>query len=136
MTLKVTSPTDLILPEESYALMGAAFEVYKELGPGFLEAVYEEALSRELTTRGIPFHRQVPLAIQYKGLPLDKHYVCDLIVFGQIVVELKAIQRITNIEMAQALNYLKATRHPLALILNFSAPNKLEWKRIALTQGC
>ena len=133
MTLKESSNTDLVLPDECYALMGAAFEVYKELGPGFLEAVYEEALARELTARGIPFRRQVPLAIRYKGLPLDKHYVCDLVVFGQIIVELKAIQRISDIETAQALNYLKATEHPLALILNFSAPGKLEWKRIART---
>ncbi|HJV39179.1 MAG TPA: GxxExxY protein [Geothrix sp.] len=135
MTPKETPAADLILPEESYALMGAAFEVYKELGPGFLEAVYEEALARELASRGIPFRRQVPLAIHYKGSPLDKHYVCDLVVFDQIIVELKAIQRITDIEMAQTLNYLKAAGYSLALILNFSATGKLEWKRIARTNA-
>lgn len=135
MTPKEMPTSDLILPDESYALMGAAFEVYKELGPGFLEAVYEEALARELTARGIPFRRQVPLAIRYKGLPLDKRYVCDLVVFDQIIVELKAIQRITDIELAQTLNYLKATGHPLALILNFSAPGKLEWRRVACTNA-
>ena len=126
---------DLILPDESYALMGAAFEVYKELGPGFLEAVYEEALARELASRGIPFGRQVPLAIYYKGSPLDKHYLCDLVVFDQIILELKAIQRITDIEVAQTLNYLKAMGHPLALILNFSAHGKLEWRRIVRTNA-
>ena len=126
---------DLILPDESYALMGAAFEVYKELGPGFLEAVHEEALAREMAFREIPFRRQVPLAIHDKGSPLDKHYLCDLVVFDQIIVELKAIQRITDIEVAQTLNYLKATGHPLALILNFSAPGKLEWKRLARTNA-
>jgi GxxExxY protein len=135
MTLKETTGADLVLPDESYVIMGAAFEVYKELGPGFLEAVYEEALARELTSRGIPHRRQVPLLIHYKGLPLDKYYVCDFIVFDQIIVELKAIQRITDLELAQTLNYLKATSHPLALLLNFSAPGKLEWKRVARTNA-
>ena len=133
MTLKECSGNDLVLPDQSYALMGAAFEVYKELGPGFLEAVYEEALARELTSRNIPFRRQVPLLIHYKGQPLEKYYVCDFIVFDQIIVELKAIQRISDIELAQTINYLKATAHPLALLLNFSAPGKLEWKRVART---
>jgi len=126
---------DLVLPDESYAVMGAAFEVYKELGPGFLEAVYEEALARELSERNIPFRRQVALAIHYKGQPLDKHYICDILAYGQVILELKAIQRITDIEVAQTLNYLKASRHPLALILNFSAPGKLEWKRVTRTQA-
>ncbi len=135
MTPKESAAAGLILPDESYALMGAAFEVYKELGPGFLEAVYEEALARELVTRNIPFRRQVPLVIHYKGCPLDKHYVCDLIVFDRIIVELKAIRCITDIDLAQTLNYLKATGHPLALILNFSAPGKLEWKRVVHTNA-
>ena len=136
MTQQATTAADLVLPDEGYAIMGAAFEVYKELGPGFLEAVYEEALARELKSRGIPFRRQVPLPIQYKGLPLDKFYVCDLIVFDRIIVELKAIQRITNVELAQTLNYLKASTHPLALLLNSSAHDKLEWKRIVRTTAC
>ena len=126
---------DLVLPDESYALMGAAFEVYKELGPGFLEAVYEEALCRELARRQIPHRRQVPLAIHYKGEPLDKTYVCDILAYGQIILELKAIQRLTDLETAQALNYLKAAHLPLAILLNFSAPGKLEWKRLTLTQA-
>ncbi len=125
---------DLVLPDESYALMGAAFEVYKELGPGFLEAVYEEALARELAHRQIPFQRQVPLVIHYKGHPLDKHYLCDILAYGLVILELKAIRGITDIEVAQTLNYLKASRLPLALILNFSAHGKLEWKRLTLTQ--
>lgn len=127
--------SDLLHPNESYALMGAAFEVYKELGPGFLEAVYEEALCRELASRQVPFRRQVPLEIQYKGATLDKRYVCDLLAYGGIILELKAVQRITDIDVAQALNYLKATGYDLALILNFSAPDQLEWKRIVRTHA-
>ncbi len=132
-TLKKTEMAALLFPDESYALMGAAFEVYKELGPGFLEGVYESAFARELEKRGIPFRRQVSFDVLYKGEPLDKHYICDLVTYGKIIVELKAIRAITDIEMAQVLSYLKVTGLSLALILNFSAHDKLEWKRVVLS---
>lgn len=132
-TLKTTGVGDLLFPNESCALMGAAFEVYKELGPGFLEGVYESAFARELGKRGIPFRQQAHFDVFYKGEPLDKHYICDLVVYDNIIIELKAIRAITDIEIAQVLNYLKVTGLSLALILNFSAHDKLEWKRVVLS---
>ncbi len=134
-TLKKTMVGELLFPDESYAIMGAAFEVYKELGPGFLEGVYESAFARELGKRDIPFRRQVRFGVLYKGEPLDKHYICDLVVYGKIIIELKAIRTISDIKVAQALNYLKVTGLSLALILNFSAHDKLEWKRVALSRA-
>lgn len=132
-SLKKIGVGELLFPDESYALMGAAFEVYKELGPGFLEGVYESAFARELGKRNIPFRRQVHFDVLYKGEPLGKHYICDLLVYGKIIIELKAIRTISDIEVAQVLNYLKVTGLSLALILNFSAHEKLEWKRVVLS---
>jgi GxxExxY protein len=121
---------DLLFPEESFVFMGAAFEVYQTLGPGFLEVIYELAITRELERRKIPFRRQVPFEVFYKGESLEKQYVCDLLIFEKIIIELKAIREISNVQIAQALNYLKVTNLELAIILNFSAPDKLEWKRV------
>ena len=124
--------TDLLLKDEVYAIVGAAIEVHRELGPGFLEAVYQEALEIELKERGIPFERQKVLAISYKGHRLAKEYVADLICFGQIVVELKAIEQLSGKDEAQALNYLKATGLRVSLLINFGSHGKLEWKRFVL----
>ena len=123
---------ELILKEEVYAIVGAAMEVCNELGPGFLEAVYQEAMEIELELRRIPFVPQVPLRISYKGRTLCKEYVPDLICFGQVIVELKAIKQLTTVEDAQLLNYLKAAAKPLGLLLNFGSP-RLEWKRMIFT---
>ena len=108
--------------------MGAAMEVSNQLGCGFLEAVYQEALEIELVERRIPHVPQKPIAISYKDRVLKKEYVADFLCHDQIVVEIKAIKAITGIEEAQLLNYLKATNLPLGLIVNFGTP-KLEWKR-------
>jgi GxxExxY protein len=121
--------TELILKEEVYTIVGAAIEVHKELGFGFLEAVYQEAMELELTQRGVPFDRQMPLPISYKGQRLKKEYVADLICFGQICVELKALERLSGKEEAQILNYLKATGYRVGLLVNFGNSPKLEWKR-------
>src|SRR2546423_12448055 len=94
---------------QTYAIIGAAMEVHKELGCGFLEPVYQEALAVELCQRGIPFGREVHLAILYKGESLKCVYRADFICFGEVLVELKAIGRVTHIEISQALHYLKAT---------------------------
>lgn len=120
----------LLYRDEVYQVVGAAFEVYNELGNGFLEPVYQEALEIELRRRAIPFESQVRLEIQYKGRKLEKEYIADLIVFDKIIIELKAIQTIGNNEKAQLIDYLKARGYKLGLIINFGAPDKLQWERI------
>ena len=120
---------ELLLKEEVYAIVGAAIEVHRELGCGFLEPVYQEALEIELRERNNPFEAQKVLKIYYKGKPLEKEYVADLSGYGQIIVELKALDRITGKEEAQLLNYLKATGFRLGLLINFGSSGRLEWKR-------
>jgi GxxExxY protein len=123
---------DLLFREEVFNLVGAAMAVHSHFGPGFLEAVYEEALGLELNARNIPFQSQVPLRLTYRGRELRHTYRADLVAFNDILIELKAITRITDLERAQAIHYLKVTGKPLAIILNFGAP-KLEWERLVLT---
>jgi GxxExxY protein len=120
---------ELIFKEEVYAIAGAAMDVYNELGPGFLEAVYQEALELELEMRGIPVEHQTSLAIHYKGKRLKKEYLADLICYGKIIVELKALDQLTGKEEAQIINYLKATRLRVGVLIHFGNPKKLEWKR-------
>lgn len=122
---------DLLLKDEVFRIMGCAFEVYNDLGCGFLEPVYQEALELELTDRGITFERQKPIPIFYKGRQLIRGYIADLIVLGQIVVELKAAQNLTTRDEAQILHYLRATKLRVGLLVNFGAHPKLEWKRFA-----
>ena len=125
---------DLIFREEVYALVGAAIEVHRELGTGYLEAVYQEAMERELALRGIAFDAQRELVIQYRGQPLSKTYVCDLLCFDKVLVELKAMDRLTGREEAQVINYLKAAGLPVGLLINFGAHGKLEWRRLIKSQ--
>ena len=99
----------ILFKEESYALQGAIFEVYREMGCGFLESVYQECLEKELSKRGIPFVTQQELQLTYKGEPLQQTYRPDLICYGQIIVELKAVKDIAPEHKAQVINYLKAT---------------------------
>jgi GxxExxY protein len=110
--------------------MGAAMEVWQELGTGFLEAVYHEALGLELTARGIPFEPEKDLLITYKNQPLKKTHKADFIAFGKIIVEIKAMDALFTRDEAQALNYLKATGFRLALLANFGGRGRLPWKRI------
>jgi GxxExxY protein len=124
---------DLILKDEVYQIVGAAMEVANQLGCGFLEAVYQEALECELSERRIPYISQKEIQISYKGRTLKKEYVADFLCHELIIVEIKAIKAITTIEEAQLLNYLKATRLPLGLLVNFGSP-QLEWKRYANTR--
>ncbi len=121
--------SEIILKKEVYAIIGAAIEVHRELGTGFLEAVYQEALWIELQIRGISFEPQKSLAIFYKGQQLEKAYIADIICYEQIVVELKALDRLSGMEEAQLLNYLKATGMRIGLLINFGSSGKLEWKR-------
>lgn len=124
---------ELLLKEEVYKIIGAAMEVHSTLGNGFLEPVYQEAIQIELTLRDIPFQAQVNLPIYYKGNPLGKYYVADLIVYEQIIVELKTADRLIPQFDAQLLNYLKATGLEVGLLLNFGAM-RLEYKRKILTE--
>ena len=123
---------DLLYGEEVYATVGAAIEVHRELGPGFLEPVYQEALEMELDDRGIPFESQKRLVIHYKGRRLEKEYVADLVLYGLILAELKALDRLSGREDAQILHYLKVTGLRVGLLINFGSPGKLEWKRFVV----
>lgn len=125
---------DLLLREEVYAVIGAAIEVHRELGPGFLEAIYQEALERELSLRMISFVSQQELVIHYKGQPLGKRYICDFVCFGNVVVELTALDRLTGREEAQVINYLKAASLPVGVLINFGSHGKLEWRRLVNTK--
>jgi GxxExxY protein len=116
--------------ERTYAIIGAAMEVHKLLGHGFLEAVYHEALSLEMQARGIPFEQEVVLHIYYKTQSLKAGYRADFICFDQVIVEIKALSRLSGVEEAQILNYLKATGYATGLLLNFGAKS-LEYKRFA-----
>ena len=116
---------------QTYDIIGAAFEVHRRLGPGFLEAVYQEAFSIELAERGIPFSREVEIPIFYKGKELQTGYRSDFICHSSIVVELKAISTLGDYEMAQVLNYLRATRFQKGLLSNFGAQS-LEKRRLVM----
>ena len=124
---------ELILKDEVYQIIGAAMDVSNELGCGFLEAVYQEALELELDDRRIPHVPQQRIKIAYKARLLSKEYIADFLCHDRIVVEIKAIKAITAIEEAQMLNYLKATQLPLGLIINFGS-SQLQWKRYANTK--
>ena len=122
----------LVHGEESYSIMGACFEVYKEKGCGFLEPVYQECLEVEFGIRKVPFRAQLPLPLFYKGVPLKHVYVPDFICFDKIVLEIKAVSRLADEHRAQVFNYLKATGHRLGLLVNFSHFPQLEYERIVL----
>ncbi|MCA8916754.1 MAG: GxxExxY protein [Planctomycetes bacterium] len=125
---------ELLLKDEVYAVIGAAIEVHKELGHGFLEAIYDECLGYELADRNIVHESQPEVGIRYKRRVCKKKYVPDYLCFGQIVVEIKAIKALSELEEAQLINYLRATGKPVGLLINFGARGKLEWKRMALTK--
>lgn len=122
----------LICEKETYAIRGAVFEVYKEMGCGFLEAVYQECLEMELSRQEIPFVAQQELQLIYKGKLLKQAYKPDLICYGQVIVELKAVSEITPEHKAQLLNYLKATNLKIGLLINFGSHPKVEIERFAL----
>ena len=123
---------DLIYEEETYAIRGAIYEVYKTLGIGFLEAVYQEALELELAARGLPFESQPEITIAYKGAILRQKYRADIVCFNKIIMELKAVKQILPEHAAQLQNYLRATGMKLGLIVNFSHHPGVEIKRIVL----
>ena len=119
---------EILFKELSFAIVGAAMEVHRQLGLGFLEAVYQKALAYELTLRGIPFEEQKVLSVCYKG-QLVGEYKADFVVDGKIILELKSVSAINNAHMAQARNYLAATGLRLAILINFGVAS-LETKRV------
>ncbi|MFH0991058.1 MAG: GxxExxY protein [bacterium] len=123
----------LIYPEESYAIIGACFNVYKLMGCGFLEAVYQECLEIEFSTQNIPFHSQFELTLKYRDHPLKQHFKPDFVCYEKIVIELKAVSTLVDEHRAQVLNYLNATKMQLGLLVNFGHYPKLEYERFILT---
>ena len=127
--------TELLFKEESYQIIGACFEVYREKGCGFLEPVYQECMEIELRLQGIPFVAQKPLPLEYKGTPLRTKYEPDFVCYDKVVLELKAVKELADEHRAQLQNYLKATRLKLGLLVNFGHYPKIEVERIVNTRG-
>jgi GxxExxY protein len=114
--------------EKTYKIIGCAMEVHKELGCGFLEAVYQEALGMEFADKGIPFKAQPEIKIEYKGKPLKKTYEPDFICYDDVIIEIKALSALSGLEEAQLINYLKASKIEVGLLVNFGSQS-LEYKR-------
>ena len=125
--------TEILFKELSFRVIGAAMEVHNVLGPGFLESIYQAALERELTLRGIPFDHQVELPVSYKG-DLVGVYRADLIVDGKIIVEIKGISKLNASHQAQALHYLAATGLEPAILINFGV-GTLDYRRVVRSQN-
>jgi GxxExxY protein len=124
----------ILYKDESYKIIGAAMTVHNELASGFLEAVYQEALEKEFCVQCIPYKREVSLPIYYKGELLAKNYIADFICYDKIIIELKAASVIKSEHKAQVLNYLKATKYELGLLINFGE-DKLKYTRLIRTHS-
>lgn len=123
--------SDIIFKQESYNIIGAAMEVHKELGAGFVEGIYQEALEMEFARQNIPHLREHHLNVFYKGQKLNKHYFADFVCYNQIIVELKALNDFSKNHHAQVINYLKASQMKLGLLINFGS-SSLQYKRFVL----
>ena len=127
-----TNQAKELFHQEGYDFMAAVFEVHNEIGCGFLEEVYQESLELELSERRIPFMARPKLKLHYKGRELKKYYEADLIIMGEILVELKAAKALAPEHEAQLINYLKVTRKRVGYLVNFGAFPCLQWKRLVL----
>jgi GxxExxY protein len=125
---------ELLFKDEVYATIGAAMEVYNTLGPGFLEAVYQEALAYEFAQHSIQFVAQKEISVFYGPHQLNAAYIADFLVYDKIIIEIKALNQLTSREESQLLNYLKAPKLQLGLLINFGCKEKLEWKRMINTR--
>ena len=123
---------EVLFREECYLIQGAVFEVYKEMGCGFLESVYQECLSKELTKREIPFIAQQKLQLSYKTEPLQHYFVADFVCYDAIIIEIKALSATLPEHKSQVLNYLKTTGMHLGLLINFGAFPKVTIERLVL----
>lgn len=123
---------DELFKEEGYQLMGAAFEVYNEQGSYLSEDIYQASLEQELAARGLPFDPHRQLDVFYKGIKLDPTFIPDLVVFDEIIVELKAVKKLLPEHEAQLINYLAITGKKVGYLINFGHQGSLEWKRIVL----
>jgi GxxExxY protein len=130
--METAAPERFLYKEEAFRIRGAMFEVYRTLGAGFLEGVYQECLGIEFGRCGIPFAAGRKLSLHYKGEPLQQFYVADFVCYDRIIVELKAVRAIAPEHRAQVLNYLRATELKLGLLANFGATPKVEIERFAL----
>ncbi len=117
---------------KTFQIIGAALEVHRTLGPGFLEAVYQEAFAKELDRRGIPFRVEVQLPVFYKGEKLSTSYRADFVCFDSVIVEVKALGQLTGLEESQVINYLKASCHSVGLLINFGA-RSLQHRRLVFS---
>jgi len=124
---------DVLYPEEVRKIIGCAMTVYNTLGIGFLEGVYHDALEVELDLQGVPFEHKKHLDVYYKGVKLPSFFEADIVCYGKIILELKAISRLTEIDDAQLINYLKATGIQVGILMNFGKKGKLDWKRFVFT---
>ena len=124
--------SDIVYKEESYKIMGACFEVYKVMGCGFVEPVYQECLELELALQSLPFKPQMELILNYKGQRLNSKYIPDFILFEKIVLEIKAVKELVDQHRAQVHNYLKATGYRLGLLVNFGHYPKVQYERIVI----
>lgn len=122
----------ILYKEECFAIQGAVFEVYRMMGCGFLEAVYQECLEKEFKLQNIPYQAQVLLDLAYKGIPLIQTYKPDFVCYEKIIIELKAVKEIGDDHRAQLFNYLKATKLRLGLLVNFGHHPKATIERIIL----
>jgi len=118
--------------EEGYCFMGAVFEVYNEQGGGLAEEIYQESLELELEDQAIPYRPKEGLVVYYKGRPLKKRYIPDLLVYRGILVELKSVKELLPEHEAQLLNYMRITRNPLGYLINFGQLGGVQWKRFIL----
>lgn len=129
-----TMSTVLIHEEDTYAILGACFEVYNEKGCGFTEEIYQECLELELELRGIPFVAQKELPLTYKGRRLKRKFKPDFLCYDRVLLEIKAVSKLVDEHRAQVLNYLNATAFPVGLLVNFGHFPKVEYERIVLTK--
>ncbi len=125
--------TDLIYKDECFKIIGACFEVYNEKGCGFLESVYQECLEIEHEYQKIPFLPQQQLRLFYRGKELKQKFIPDFICYGKIIVEIKAVSKLTDEHRAQIINYLNATGYELGILVNFGGHPRLEWERLVHT---
>ena len=127
------SDFEIVEKELSYAIMQAVYEVHNQLGPGFVESIYEEATARELLVRAMELERQKRIVVCYKGEPIGEH-ILDLIVNNRVILELKAVAEVSRVHEQQALSYLKATGLSLAIVINFGA-ERVQFSRVVNTKG-